>query len=1030
MSMAKPPAAGRRWLIACGLAVFVIALAFRLTTLELYGPGGPWVAALTLADAEMGRNLVEGRGWTANATMIDRATAAQEGQPRMVDLQDLLPVDDEDPAARTTVGTAHSPGYSVWFAVSYLLGGEYRYIHSQRMQAVADAVAAVLVMLIGRLAWSLPAGVVGGLAYALSPPHAFLSNLTVAAATDSVWFLLVAYGAMRVCTAGADARRRWRGAGIVALGAFGGACMNSTALVLPTVTAGLTLVASLADRRHLRGAAALLAAQVLVIVALTPWAFRNQEMYGQFSLVRGSFWQLAFAAWGELPNPWGLGFDDKEYWHWVDENCPGCSGGGQQAAMRDFLLKEVVASSPFPRHLLNLVELRLPRTLEVARTPGGSLQAGTAGQALQRWFTLWDAWIPWILLVSLLGVVLALWSSPNAYSVLVGFGPSVFLTLFSLVFYVELRKTAPGYGYLLAFCGVGVSIVASMVVRHARRAVAAIAVLAACAVVSTGVRAQSAIAGGELHSSVVNETGQAWGWGNNLYGQLGGGLSPHRYGAVDAVLARVDRVVHLAAGSSHTVAVDDSGDLWAWGDNSWGQLGDGTREPRQGPVQVKGPEGVIAISAGYVHTLAVDGAGVVWSWGNGMYGQLGVPARSESLVPHRVLLPRRAVRVAAGWFFSIALDDEGHLWVWGHNSRGQLGLGDFENRDSPVLGPIVSEVAEIAAGHLHAVAISSGQAWAWGGNDYGQLGNQTVPVSEHRITSSEGRTAEALVDDLKVLAGGSRPPDPTEHRRRNSVPTPTRVAGLPSVSSIAAAADASFALSDVGDVWAWGDNLYGQLGNGNYLSSGSPTRTLGLPPVSAIGAGHAHALAISTTGEVWTWGFGHYGQLGDGATVRRRSVPASLKSVRVRQPGIVIDERRDFLIDIGRIDWMDPTFTVVRGGVVDIKAVAGEGQRQTYTAVAAPVPAGPNSTYKAFYAQGTVKRGGVTVGVLVDTRWAFSQAIPVPGPFTVVWQPPDDVTAAAVLANFLTGDDLNVEVEIHSWGWLTSVDAIEGMGAR
>lgn len=1022
MSMARTRTAGRGWLIACGLVVFAIALAFRLTTLELYGPGGPWVAALTLADAEMGRNLVEGRGWTANATLIDRATAAQEGQPRMVDLQDLLPVDDEDPAKRTSVGTAHSPGYSVWFAVSYLLGGEYRYIHSQRMQAVADAVAAVLVMLIGRLAWSLPAGVVGGLAYALSPPHAFLSNLTVAAATDSVWFLLVAYGAMRVCTAGTDAWRRWRGAGVVALGAFGGACMNSTALVLPTVAASLALVASLTDRRHLRGAAALLAAQVLVVVALTPWAFRNQEMYGQFSLVRGSFWQLAFAAWGELPNPWGLGFDDKEYWHWIDENCPGCSGGDQQAAMRDFLVREVVPTAPFPRHLANLIALRIPRTLEVAETPGGVMQPGPEGEALGRWFRAWDQGLPWLVVASVLGIGLALARSPQPAAVLVGLGPTVFLTLFSLVFYVELRKTAPGYGFMLAFVGVGPVLLLGTVASRARQVtVAATAVVTLLAAGSATVRAGQTTAGGELHTIVVNEDGQVWGWGNNLYGQLGDGLMPERYGALDAVLAEVGDIEVVAAGSSHSTGVDHAGRVWAWGDNSWGQLGDGTRERRDGPVRAAGLARVRRVAAGYVHTLALDREGAVWSWGNGLYGQLGVAGLREALAPVRVSLPRPAVAVAAGWFFSLALDDNGQVWAWGRNDRGQLGDGTFDDRDSPLPVSGLEGVTGIAAGHQHALALAPVGVVAWGANDYGQAGVPKGLIEGTRVFT---------MGDLADLRSGNERPDASQHRRRHSVIRPTHVHGVSSAAVLAAAADASLALTDNGTVWAWGDNLYGQLGDGTYTTRAEPGQIVGLPPALSIGAGHAHAVAVSEAGEVWTWGFGHYGQLGDGTTMRRRAVPGRVNSVRLRQPIVAVEPTKDYPIDIGRIDWLDPTFTVVRDGVVDIKGVAGEGQRQTYTAVAASVDAGPNRTYKVFYARGTVRRGGVTVGVLVDTRWAFSQAIPVPGPFTVVWQPPDDITAAAVLANFLTGDDLNIDVEIQSWGWLTSADAIEGMGAR
>src|SRR5207244_2410762 len=121
-------------------AIVLAALGFRLWMLSSFLPLGPWVAAQTLTDAEMGRNLRAGHGWVANAQMIEKATAADAARNEMVDLQDLLPVNDV-PERRITVGSAHSPGYSLWFAASYWLGGAARYRYSQIMQAVLDALA-------------------------------------------------------------------------------------------------------------------------------------------------------------------------------------------------------------------------------------------------------------------------------------------------------------------------------------------------------------------------------------------------------------------------------------------------------------------------------------------------------------------------------------------------------------------------------------------------------------------------------------------------------------------------------------------------------------------------------------------------------------------------------------------------------------------------------------------------------------------------------------------------------------------------
>ena len=168
--------------LAALIALYAVAIGFRLWMLESFKPAAPWVGALTLADAEMGRNLLAGRGWVANIDMIDKANRAQEGHPTMVDLQELLPVDDAKPDVLVTVGSAHSPGYSLWFALSYWLGGDYRYVYSQRMQALLDATACLLLFGIGRRVWSTTAGWFAAVWYALSPANAFLANLTVAAA--------------------------------------------------------------------------------------------------------------------------------------------------------------------------------------------------------------------------------------------------------------------------------------------------------------------------------------------------------------------------------------------------------------------------------------------------------------------------------------------------------------------------------------------------------------------------------------------------------------------------------------------------------------------------------------------------------------------------------------------------------------------------------------------------------------------------------------------------------------------------------
>ncbi|MEK7992582.1 MAG: hypothetical protein AAB403_02150, partial [Planctomycetota bacterium] len=382
----------------------------------------------------------------------------------------------------------------------------------------------------------------------------------------------------------------------------------------------------------------------------------------------GSFWQLAFAAWGELPNPWGLGFDDKEYWHWVDENCPGCSAGTQQQAMRDFLLAEVVTSRPFPRHMAGLLALRLPRALDIAFTPegrfAGDARAGVA-TSLAQFFRIWNRSVIGMAWLAALGLVLAMARRDRRAMVLLGLAPTGFLTGFSLLFYVELRKTVPGYGFLFVLVGIAVAAAIELgkrtSARLSTRQATAGGLALALVFVSQGGQAQEQrpVAGGELHSVVVKNDGDVWGWGNDLYGQLGDDTQTSRYAAVPrAQSVGIVHVVTVAAGSSHTLAITREGEAWAWGDNSMGQLGLGNRAPQLRPVVIPELKRIQAISGGYAHSLALDADGTVWAWGSNLYGQLGGMSL-ESLEPTRVPVPRRVVAIAAGWFFSLAVDETG-----------------------------------------------------------------------------------------------------------------------------------------------------------------------------------------------------------------------------------------------------------------------------------------------------------------------------------------------------------------------------------
>ncbi len=954
--------------------ILTIALGFRLWMLHSYSPAGPWVASLTLTDAEMGRNLLAGRGWVANQEVINQANKAQEGQPTMVDLQRFLPADDARPGALVTQGTAHSPGYSVWFAISYWLGGESRYVYSQVMQALLDTVACMLVFLIGRRVWSASAGLAAAALYSLSPAHAFLANLTVAASTDSFWFLSVAYGTLRGWEAVAAGRRPWAGALIVATAAFCGAAMNSTSLVLPAVVTGMTIVAALFDRRALRLAPWVLLAQVLVALVLTPWALRNERLFGQFSPVRGGFWQVAYASWGELPNPWGMGFDDKYYWNWIDENCPGCDSGQQAAKTRDFILRSVVPSPGYLHHMVRLVWSRVPVLLTVAKIPSGvytATDSPRATKALRTWLTASGYAVPAVVVVVIAGLGLALMRPESRAMVLLVIGPSTFLIVFSLVFFVELRKTVPAYGCLLVFAGIAVT-------ELARRGRTAVALVVIGGLIQPPSLQAQVIAGGQMHTAVVKPDGTVWSWGLNTFGQLGDGRMGNTI--LEGVQAiGLGEATAVAVGGNHTLALRKDGTVWAWGDNFWGELGDGTRHTRDVPAPVPGLPPIVAIAAGYLHSMALGADGTVWAWGDNHYGQLGTASPAWSYQPVRVDGVRDISSLHAGFFHSLAVERSGRVFGWGQNMSGQLGNGTRVSQSTPVAVPKVTDAAAVSGGQLHTLLLRrDGTVWSWGGNVFGQLGRTTAERSD---------------------------------------PSPGLVRELTNVAAIAAGEDHSVALSGDQQVWAWGDNLYGQVGDGTWDGRDRPTRVAGLGPAIGIATGHAFVLARNEKGIISTWGFGNEGELGDNVIVRRRAVPAAITTVAL-VPGPDFTSPAFHPITTAAGTWLAP-IVKASGGVftIDGKADTSTG----YVIATQATTAGPDEPMKALAARGTVIDGCVTVGVQRDNQWVFYKNYALPGPFTMTWEPPAAGAYVIVVAHCLPEGRLKNNVEVSHVGWFTNV---------
>jgi alpha-tubulin suppressor-like RCC1 family protein len=246
------------------------------------------------------------------------------------------------------------------------------------------------------------------------------------------------------------------------------------------------------------------------------------------------------------------------------------------------------------------------------------------------------------------------------------------------------------------------------------------------------------IAAGAFSVFAVGRDAKAWAWGDNSFGQLGtgsaqvGSTAPHE-------VARIENVAAVAAGSADGYALLSDRTVWAWGDNSLGQLGGGACRltaagPRSTclgsavPDEVPGLRGVVAIAAGGDSGYALRRDGSVWAWGDDGYGELGnALVRLDEDVPVRVVGLTHVIAIAAGSCSGYALLTNGTVWSWGRGDYGQLGDGATSDRSVPVQVKDLTNVVQVVGGGDMAFALlSNGELWAWGANAYGQLGDGSV----------------------------------------------------------------------------------------------------------------------------------------------------------------------------------------------------------------------------------------------------------------------------------------------------------------
>ena len=381
---------------------------------------------------------------------------------------------------------------------------------------------------------------------------------------------------------------------------------------------------------------------------------------------------------------------------------------------------------------------------------------------------------------------------------------------------------------------------------------------------------------------------------------------PHAAGAVDLVVTNpttlsgtlqsgflyfevdLNDTAAVVAGDDHTCVLTVGGAVLCWGYNPQGQLGDGTTTAQSRPTPVVGlGSGVAAITAGGRHTCGLTTAGAVLCWGRNDRNQLGDGTTSARLTPTPVVgLGSDVVEIAAGYDHTCALKTAGALVCWGYNNWGQLGDGTTTSRATPIAVPgMAGAVATIGAGAYHTCVLTTGGgAQCWGGNSSGQLGDGTttdrwtaVPVTG--LGSGLVAIAGGMSHSCAVTTTGSavcwgdnsygQLGDGTTARRV----TPTAVSGLAGdVAAISAGGYETCALTAEGGVLCWGRNTRGQIGDGTTTQRWTPTPSSGLASgvaAVAVGAGGDHVCARTIGGDLLCWGANDSGKLGDGTTADR-----------------------------------------------------------------------------------------------------------------------------------------------------------------
>ncbi|MFW6079357.1 MAG: hypothetical protein ACODAE_07045 [Gemmatimonadota bacterium] len=332
----------------------------------------------------------------------------------------------------------------------------------------------------------------------------------------------------------------------------------------------------------------------------------------------------------------------------------------------------------------------------------------------------------------------------------------------------------------------------------------------------------------------------------------------------------------VAIGQGTVCVLDIEGRAYCWGENTFGQVGDGSTEPRFSATAVAGDHVFEAIAVGVRHACGLTSPGRMFCWGSNQWGRLGTGGGGSTAEPQQVIGDHRFVSMDLSFSHTCALTNAGAAYCWGRDFEGQLAdgsPGDTESEPVPVTGDLT--FASVATGQTHTCGLTpDGEVYCWGRNRSGQFGDGTTSTeTSPPVAAAGGQTFAAITTSSNHSCGvtdtgdaycwGSNIHGAVGDGSTQSIrPSPQPVAGGLTFERVDAGRGFTCGMTAGRDAYCWGDNFDGSVGDGSFRDRHEPVPVVDASDVAYIVAGASNACGLASGGSLYCWG-GAYGVMLD-----------------------------------------------------------------------------------------------------------------------------------------------------------------------